>query len=210
MKEFEEPSKTIQIAAHSIAEEHLFIDTMQCPVCGDGRFEKAMHSFPCYWFVKCKSCGKTIKIVSDTSLIMTDQYWKVLCSNDLMNVHRYQRRYNRTNEPSKIIELTQWISFFTSLQSKMNELAVRGDRSSFNYISLEFYLVQCLQEALKFYKANEEYPPRYAFFSEETHKHYLADRSSFLKNHLLSILSKQRSLETIEEDLERFEKKKEN
>ena len=210
MKEFEEPSMTIRIAAHSVSEEHLFIDTMHCPVCSGGPCKKAMHAFPCYWFVKCKSCDSIIEIVSDTSLIMTDQYWQFLCSGNLKSASRYQRRYNRTNESSKIIDLAQWISHFTCLQSKMNELAVRGERSSVNFISLEFYFVQCLQEALKFYKADEEYPPRSAFFSEETYKHYLTDRSLFSRNHILSILSEQRSLETIEEDLKRFEEMKEN
>ena len=213
MQEFKEPSMTIEIAAHSIAEEHLFIDSMNCPTCGEGPVERIMHFFPCTWIAKCKSCNITVKIVSDESLIMTDQYNQTLFSRDsdskLKRVHRYQRRYNRTDEPSKIIELTQWINFSAYWLSTMKKLDEQGERSSDRYIFSEFELVQCLQEALKFYDENEEYPPRDAFFSEDTFKQYMDDRRFFSQKILRSILSNQRSLETIEEDLDRIEDKSE-
>ena len=197
--------ETIEIAAHSIAEEHIFIDTMRCHRCGEEQMRREMHNFPCTWIAKCMACNQMCEIVSTTSLIMTDEYLQALNSGDGRRIKRFQRRYNHTDEPSNIIELTQWLELTTLFRSQMDELAERGGRASASYVVAEFQLVQCLQEALKFYKEDQDDPPREAFFSEESYAHYQADTDPFSQKVLRSILSQQRTPEDIEEDLERIE-----
>jgi len=65
--------------------------------------------------------------------------------------------------------------------------------------------VQCLYEALKFYTDGEEFPPRDAFFSEETLAGFQSGSSAFSQHILRSILDQQRPFAEIENDLERLE-----
>ncbi len=196
---------TVEIAAHSIAEEHLFIDTMQCHACGGGPVKRDVHYFPCTWILKCSSCDQTHELRSEQSLIMTEEYVRVLNSNDPTRIRRYQRRYNHTDEPSNIIELTTWLLFITACLANIDELANRGEQESGHYVAVEFHLVQSLQEALKFYTGEEEFPPRDAFFSEETYGRYQEDKSVLSQAVLRSILGQQRPLSEIEEDLDRID-----
>ena len=87
----------------------------------------------------------------------------------------------------------------------MDELASREEAKTGKHVALEFHLVQSLHEALKFYNGEEEFPPREAFFSEETYAAYLEDTSVFSQNLLRSILSQQRPLGEIEDELDRLE-----
>jgi hypothetical protein len=197
---------TVKIAAHSIAEEHLFIEIMHCQACGGGPVERNMHCFPCTWILKCSSCGQAHELVSEQSLIMTEEYLRVLKTHNPTKINRYQRCYNHTDEPSNIIELTAWLNLIAMCLASMDELAEREEQESQQYVSAEFHLVQCLQEALKFYTGDEEFPPRDAFFSEQTYAAYEADRSAFSQDVLRSVLLQQRPLSDIEDDLDRFDK----
>lgn len=195
----------VKIAAHSIPEEHLFINTMRCQVCGGGPIAHSMHCFPCTWILKCSSCNREYELRSEKSLIMTEEYMNLLKSHNPARIRRYQRRYNHTDEPSNIIELTTWLQFIADCLAKMDELANRQEQESEQYVAAEFHLVQCLQEALKFYAGEEEFPPRDAFFSKETYARYKEDKSAFSQRVLRSILSQQRPLTDIEDDLDRID-----
>ncbi len=198
-------AKEIKIAAHGIAEEHVYIDTMRCPDCGEGPVQREMHSFPCTWTVKCEACQSSFSIVSEESMIMTEEYLRVLDTGDKNTIRRYQRRYNHTDDQSNIIELTQWLTLASFWLSKTEEMNLQEDRSSGAYVSAEFHLNQSLQEALKFYPEDEEFPSRDAFFSERTYQHYVANKSSYSRSVFQGLLGEQRDLESIENDLERIE-----
>jgi len=197
--------ETIRIAAHGMAEEHIFIDNMQCTGCGERCVHRHTHHFPCTWIAQCQACKKTYEIVSEASLIMTDEYKQTLNTGDTRSIGRYQKRVSHTHEPSNIIELPQWLDMAGFMLSQMDDFATRGEQASDGYTFAEFQAVQCLQEALKFYTAQEEFPPREAFFSEEAYASYLADTTPFSQQALRSILSRQRTLEDIEDDLDGIE-----
>ena len=88
-------------------------------------------------------------------------------------------RVNPTDEPSELIDLGQWLSLFYMLAesaSKATDKAL-GRR-------LTFQTTQCLDEALKFYLADDDLPPETAFFTERSRQAFAEHPEKFARETL--------------------------
>ena len=127
--------------------------------------EKVQHAFPCTWTLRCSSCGRQCSLESDVSMIMTPEYRELLESGDPAALRLHQMRIDTTGEPSRIVDLSQWLDLVQMWQDRLRSM--EGPPSSADTrarLIAEYQLVQCLAEAIKFYETGRDKPPDSAFF----------------------------------------------
>ncbi len=70
---------------------------------------------------------------------------------------------NPTDEPSRIIDVAQWLMLFETIVRAADQ---QSDPTESRHLGYE--AAQCLEEALKFYARGEEWPPESAFYTRST------------------------------------------
>jgi len=76
-------------------------------------------------------------------------------------------RVNRTGEPSRIIDVSGWVTLFSVVAEGAGRTADKAEARRLGYEA-----AQCLDEALRFYEPENDLPPESAFFSEASlHRH---------------------------------------
>jgi len=92
---------------------------------------------------------------------------------------------NSTMEPSRMLDLAQWLTLFRMMTEtagkEKNKIAARR-------LSLE--AAQCLDEALKFYDADNDLPTQDAFFHDGSRERFRDHPEQFSRQRLLHLRSK--------------------
>lgn len=143
------------VSVHSVAEAYLYLKVTPCAACGKGPLEQTADltrraASPGGWEMatRCGGCGYTSNIAYAISPSPT----------------REQARssiINPTQGRSAAIDLLGWLMLFQAIiEASQNET----DRQHARELAQE--AAQCLDEALKFYEGNEEFPNEDAFYSE--------------------------------------------
>jgi hypothetical protein len=91
---------------------------------------------------------------------------------------------NPTDEPSRIIDLGQWLSLFYAL---VDSAAKDPDKQRTR--RLTFQAAQCLDEALKFY-GDHDLPPASAFFTDRSRQAYADHPEKFARERLRQMRSR--------------------
>jgi hypothetical protein len=196
------PLSKIRVRAHSIAEEALFTKLLSCPSCGMGPMRLTMHEFPCTSYVQCASCGKELRLVSDESLVMNPHYTEALESDDCVRILWAQRRISHVQEPSRIIDVAQWLDRCRVCEEAISRHDESSSEEKREKLLAEYELVQSAREALKFYSDGGEYPPKSAFFSKRSRAALAGARDRFSRSRIEALLAQYRSLEELEAELE--------
>ncbi len=92
---------------------------------------------------------------------------------------------NPTEEPSKLMDVSQWLTLYHSLLAKSNEAP---DKIESRRVAYEAGL--CIAEALKFYEPDNDLPPGSAFFSDHTREQARNHPAVFARQKLLSLQAK--------------------
>jgi hypothetical protein len=93
---------------------------------------------------------------------------------------------NPTDEPSRILDVAQWLTLFRMLTETADHEA---SKSEARQLALE--AAQCLDEALKFYDdADNDLPPVEAFFGKDLRARFKAHPEQFSRRRLLHLRSK--------------------
>lgn len=100
---------------------------------------------------------------------------------------------NPTDNPSRIIDLSQWLSLFYMLLESAS-----SEKSAVTARLLGYRSALCLDEAIKFY-ADDELPPTSAFFSEQTLAIFQEHPEKFARQKLRDMQGKLPSLSTMAE-----------
>lgn len=165
------------LEAHSVAETYLFASLASCPrchrrplrTCGDLRPDA---STPFQWVldVQCAGC-KTVSVLQ--FLLVSpgppEDRWRI----------------NPTDDRSKLIDPAGWLALFhTILEGASRE----PNREEARGMTLE--AVQCLDEALRFLDAGEEWPRESAFFSDASRARFREHPDSFRRSALLALKHK--------------------
>lgn len=178
------------IPAHSIAEAYFYLLVTPCPACESGprhaqsvQTEEEHIDAILRFESMCSSCQER------TSLrFCIDSQWIAAKEPPVVNP---------SDEPSKIIDVAQWLTLFHTLIGKAGELE---DKIESRRIGYEGAL--CLQEALKFYEQDNDLPPKSAFFSDKTREHALKQPEMFTRQRLIGLRSKLPNLSVMAERLE--------
>ncbi|MCK4660149.1 MAG: hypothetical protein KAV82_11560 [Phycisphaerae bacterium] len=180
------------LQAHSVAEAHLYLMVTPCKLCGGGRTE----------------CVGSRSEASDEQLLLILQTRCEGCGFDSeFRFHLPESvspasedggelspaRINPTAEPSRIIDVAQWLTLFRVISEAA---AAEADAVESRYLGHE--AAQCLEEGLKFYDEDNDLPPPEAMFHERS-RQQLRDRPAlFARPRLIGLRARLPTLTQME------------
>lgn len=92
---------------------------------------------------------------------------------------------NPSDEPSKILDVGQWITLFRVILESAGNQADKIEARRLGYEA-----AQCLEEAIKFYDDTDELPPEEAVFCETTRTHLRDHPQQFARQRLIELRAK--------------------
>jgi len=99
---------------------------------------------------------------------------------------------NPTDEPSALIDVAGWLTLHSLLIDEARTAAVhartRADRQRIRH--LQILAGQCIDEALKFYEADNDLPPRDAFFTDAGWHRFREHPELYVRDRLLDMRSR--------------------
>ena len=178
------------LPVHSVAEAHLYLMVTPCEACGKGPVTAAgaRHGFADGVPVLdlralCKACGHTHPLVIDLSLCDEDTDADVGPSPD--HSPSETSLVNPSDEPSRIIDVAQWLVLFRVILDAASKASDRTEGRRLGYEA-----AQCLEEALKFYTVESEWPPPTAFFHDKSRERYEHNTQHYARQRLLDMRAK--------------------
>ncbi len=165
------------LSAHSILEARLYVMLQVCPECEAGPLEVADQNteerhiddvirLDC----ACPGCGE-----KEAYRFRIDSRWAAASEPPLINP---------ADEPSKLIDVAQWLTLYHTLLARSKEAP---DRTASRTEAYQAAL--CIAEALKFYEPDNDLPPASAFFSDQAREQARAHPAFFARDKLLSLQS---------------------
>jgi len=157
------------LRAHSVAEVQLFLILTPCPACGmvaqrprGGVVAPNANHDDFRLYAACARCLRDYP-----SVFVIDPPPRRGPGGGTMAI-------NPTERPSEIIDLAGWITLYRHITERVwREM----DKHTARRLAWEAGL--CLDEALKFYLARENFPPESAFFSSRSLVTFRANRAQF-------------------------------
>ncbi len=143
------------LPAYTFNEARYYLMVTVCGDCGKGPWEIDQAQ-------PLSADGGTVTIDTHCKNCGAKQQFRFACEHQLPSAIPAAECINPTNNPSRIVDLGQWLSlFYLLIESAVTESSKPSVRR-FGYQA-----ALCLAEALKFY-SDDELPPQTAFFSEVT------------------------------------------
>jgi len=165
------------LLAHSILEAYLYVMLQVCPKCAAGSLEVADQSTEEHHLddlirldCACPECGE--KAVFRFRI---DSRRAAASEPPLINP---------TDQPSKLIDVAQWLTLYHVLLARSKEAS---DRTASRGQAYQAAL--CIAEALKSYEPDNDLPPASAFFSDQAREQARAHPAFFARDKLLSLQS---------------------
>ena len=163
--------------AHTFNEVWYYLLVTPCAACGAGPLEMDPPTGPARdrrpqagkrtaVSVHCKRCGRR-------------RSFSFLCEHPVPDGDPEAETINPTDEPSRMIDLGQWVSLFHLL-----DVPAASPPSGPEARRTGLRAALCLAEALKFFTEDDELPPESAFFHESTLAAYKEHPERFARQHL--------------------------
>jgi hypothetical protein len=171
----------IPLKAHTPAEVDYYLMVTACGECNHGpwRIESSERDTRDARLLRvqacCAGCG-------------AGRAFSFHCDGDSQQLGEHVEQVNLTDEPSRIIDLSQWLSLFCML---IESAAAKSDKVAAR--SKGFQAALCLTEALKFY-GDDELPDESAFFTDETRAVFREHPEKFARQRLRDMQAKLPSL----------------
>jgi hypothetical protein len=165
------------LEAHSFNEVRYYMTVTVCPSCTKGPWEIDRSQGPdlvsrlAVVAAHCRNCSRQGR-------------FEFLCPYDAPTEGPEAQIISPAGEPSKIIDLAQWLSLFYLLVE-----SAAGDDSPQNSRLRGYQAALCLAEALKFY-GEDELPPASAFFAPATAEVFRRHPEKFARQRLRDMQAK--------------------
>lgn len=190
------------LAAHSLAEVYLYLMITPCRECGrgplrgaDARAHEQDWGMGLVVDVTCGACKHQTQLVFK---VPTDQLAAARQSPpDAAAI------VNPTNEPSRIIDVPGWVTLFGVIIEGAARTADKVEGRKIGYEA-----AQCLEEALKFYDDDNDFPPDSAFFTEDSRRRYQDHPDKLARSRLINLRAKLPTLDAMEKQLAHSKKKR--
>ena len=161
----------------------MYLMVTPCPNCSDGPWEITAEYAGTetdqpgrMLLARCVHCGAEKKFLFDWTDSPEDR------NDDSPNSS--VELINPADQPSRIIDLGQWLSLFYLLVEK----AAAAGRTDARRVG--FQAAQCLDEGLKFYTEDDELPPKSAFFVTSSRQAFAEYPEKFARQRLRDMRSK--------------------
>ena len=183
------------LKVHSLGEAYFYLMVTMCRTCAKGPLEASRHEpveLPAgpglKMAVRCKSCGHEQEFLFDLSDLSPDDP----LSPDPSDLPRV----NPSNQPSRVIDLAQWLTLFEAIVRAADQQDAPAESRRLGYEA-----AQCLEEALKFFPAEAAWPDESAFFSEQSLRRFGEHKHLFARARLVEMRSKLPSLGEMQRQL---------
>jgi len=165
--------------AHSLVEAVLYLMVNPCPVCRHGRLEQDEP--------KVVSEVGTVRIVTAcTNCGVTDEHrFRVESPMPRGEALSSEQPINPTGQASQIIDAVQWVTLHTQL--------IESSRRTPDAQEARWRLLrarQCLDEAGKFYAAEDELPPESAVFAHGSRENLSRHPEYYSRSRLIALKSR--------------------
>jgi len=162
------------LAAFTRNEVWYYLRVTPCPSCGQGpweveREEAGEDGRVVTLLCRCQRCGRQMRLA-----------FTIAC--DQAEAPAAAEVINPTDEPSRIVDLAQWVGLFHRLVEQAAQ-----DASKTHTRRAGFQAALCLAEALKFYPAGRDEPPETAFFNDTTRRIFQEHPERFSHSRLLEL-----------------------
>jgi hypothetical protein len=179
------------LPAHSLAEAYLFLMATKCPKCGAGPLRGA-DAVPVPG-----SAPLTMTIASVCGACKDQREYRFSLPGDIESLRAQQAagsaRVNPKAEPSRIIDVAQWIVLFRMIaESAAREQDKQASRQ------LGYEAAQCLEEAIKFYEDDNDLPPDDALFHDDSRQMRFDHPEEFSRTRLVERRALLPSLDAME------------
>lgn len=167
------------LPAHSVAEAHLYLLAAPCSECTQGPLdavhtEQSDSAAPVRMRVRCRVCA-----------FERDLYY-LIPSTTVAHSAAAPAIVNPSDEPSKIIDVGQWIMLFRMI---IEAASREPDKVQARRLGLE--AAQCLDEAIKFYnEPANDLPPPEALFNEASRRRFESHPEQFSRRRLVEMRAK--------------------
>jgi len=135
--------------AHTLNEVRYFLLVTPCPSCGKGPWEIDAMEIP-------RAAGPRRTVRTHCRKCRHGESFEICCEDAPAD----KEAINQTDEPSRIVDLHQWLALFYMLLEKASDTTAAAARL------YGYRAALCLAEALKFYPDDDELPPGRAFFTD--------------------------------------------
>jgi hypothetical protein len=170
--------------AHSLAEAYLFLMATPCPACGKGPLRGEVTAAPPGRAAQPHPAGRnTVSLNAECGACHAHSPWTFEVPGTA--VSGTPPVINATDEPSRILDVAQWITLFRMISARAAEQA---DRQIARRLLIE--AGQCLEEALKFYEPGNDLPPPTAFFHPGSRERLRTNPEQFSRQRLLGLRAK--------------------
>jgi hypothetical protein len=165
------------LAAHTLNEVRYYLTVAVCPSCGKGPREVDRTEGPdrasrlAVVTARCRCCSRQDRL-------------EFLCHHDVPAEGVEAETINPDEQPSRIIDLAQWLSLFYLLVE-----SAAGDSSPATTRRQGYRAALCLAEALKFY-GDDELPPPSAFFGQGSAEVFRLHPEKFARQKLRDMQAK--------------------
>jgi hypothetical protein len=180
------------LASRSTVERHFYLMVLQCDHCGRGSYElvsteQVPDQMEDIWYIRCKQCQQGRRLRFDRRKLAVDEATNI--SSDLPEV-------NPTLEHSELIDAGQWLALFYSI---LNAAANETDKKESQRLGYEATL--CLEEALKFYTAENDLPVEGAIWTPASQQRMKEHPELFVRQKLLAMREKLPNLSVMKKAL---------
>jgi len=184
------------LEAHSVAEAHLYLMATPCKLCGTGRtrcgqsrLETCDGRTLLVLQTRCETCGFDSEFrfsVPDGPATTSEE------DDDLATA-----RVNPGEEPSRIIDVAQWLVLFRVISEAA---AAQADAAECRRLGYE--AAQCLEEGLKFYLDDSDLPFPEGLFHERSRQQLRERPEFFARSRLIGLRAKLPTLTEMERRLQ--------
>jgi len=165
------------LRAHTFNELRYYLQVTPCPRCGKGPLQPATDVAP-------GRAGRVMSIPTSCRACGERAALDIVYEHDSPSDEIGVEMINPTDEPSRIVDLAQWLSLFHMLVER-----AWGEQDKPQVRRLGFRAALCLAEALKFYGDNE-LPDESAFFTPESKAAFHEHPEKFARQRLRDILTR--------------------
>lgn len=178
------------LTARSAAERQFYLMASACERCAAGPLEvvsqeQSSDGRADIWIVQCRSCRSGRRLLFDRQALQIPDSPTAAIP-----------RVSMSNEPSTLLDVGQWLSLFYAIVAHAARESSRRNSQRLGYEA-----TLCLEEALKFYRADNDLPGVEAFFCETSRRRFREHPEQFSRERLHQMRNKLPSLRVMQSSL---------
>ncbi|MBI4578387.1 MAG: hypothetical protein HY718_01700 [Planctomycetes bacterium] len=183
------------LAVHSLTEAMLYLMLVPCRACSGALLPRlelnnaAASAEVLVVPVACRTCGLEDRLRFDLRRVDPGEASGGWAAWAGMAESGSAPAISGADEPSRVIDVAGWLTLYARLtdaaSAKSDQAASAVDRVMVR--QLQIHAGQCIEEALKFYDADNDLPPEDAFFTEAGRRQFRERPDLFLRGRLVSL-----------------------